>query len=268
MPSLRRLLASLLLIAAGPCLAHDCPRDYRVGVSPIGYSYYLDAQGQPTGSSFDFYAELSRRSGCNFKLTAVPRARSWYLLEKQEVDLITPTIRTPERDHLGVFIEYFRGHSDLLIRRELAAQIHSLSDFIAQPTLQLGLVRGHSNGPALDGQIALLDGNRVQYAADPHNVFLRLQAGRIQGTIMPAGLYQKEVDDLALHDQLQLIRIAEADAFATGAYLSRLSMGPKELAHLQQHIQSMLDDGTLRELLTRRHGKPLTDRYYLDTPAP
>lgn len=268
-PLLRRRLSSLLvLLLSGSALAGTpCNREYRVGVSPIGYSYYLDAEGQPTGSSFDFYEELSRRSGCRFQLDPMPRARAWYLLERHQVDLITPTFRTPERDHLARFVEYFKTRSDLLIRRELGPRIKSLSDFLDDPALQLGMVRGHVNGPRLDDRLTQLPAARLQLSPDAHNVFIRMMAGRVDGTLMTAGLYQKEVDMLDLHDQLQLVRLPEADALPTGAYLSRLSLSLSERRHLEQHIRAMLNDGTLRTLLSRRHGKPLTDRYY-ELPAP
>ena len=244
-----------------------CSREYRVGVSPIGYSYYLDKQGQLTGSSIDFYAELSRRSGCRFRIDPMPRARAWYLLERHEVDLITPTVRTPDRDHLARFVEYFKTRSDLLIRRELGAHINSLDAFLDDPALQLGMVRGHVNGPVLDNRLARLPPGRLSLSPDAHNVFVRLMAERLDGTLMPAGLYQKEVDSLGLHDHLQLIRLPEADALPTGAYLSRLSLTLSERRHLERHIRAMLEDGTLRTLLSRRHGKQLTDRYY-EIPAP
>lgn len=237
-----------------------------MGVSPIGYSYYLDKQGQPTGSSIDFYAELSRRSGCRFRIDPMPRARAWYLLERHQVDLITPTVRTPERDHLARFVEYFKSRSDLLVRREPGPQINSLKAFLNDSSLRLGMVRGHVNGPALDDRLARLPAERLNLSPDAHNVFVRLMAGRIDGTLMPAGLYQKEVDSLGLHDRLQLIRLPQADALPTGAYLSRLSLTPSERRHLERHIRSMLEDGSLRTLLSRRHGKQLTDRYY-ETPA-
>ena len=164
-----------------------------------------------------------------------------------------------------------KGHGEyagqLLIRRELGAHINSLDAFLDDPALQLGMVRGHVNGPVLDNRLARLPPGRLSLSPDAHNVFVRLMAGRLDGTLMPAGLYQKEVDSLGLHDHLQLIRLPEADALPTGAYLSRLSLTLSERRHLERHIRAMLEDGTLRTLLSRRHGKQLTDRYY-EIPAP
>ena len=77
-----------LLLSSAPSLAGEhCPRTYRVGVSQIGYSYYLLDDGTPAGSSFDFYAELARRSGCTFEIDPLPRARAWHEAKLQHLDI-------------------------------------------------------------------------------------------------------------------------------------------------------------------------------------
>ena len=113
-PVAKRVRAAGLLLAATlglllnsvPSLAGEhCPRTYRVGVSQIGYSYYLLDDGTPAGSSFDFYAELARRSGCTFEIDPLPRVRVWHEARLQHLDIISPTIRTAERDQVGVFLD-------------------------------------------------------------------------------------------------------------------------------------------------------------------
>jgi hypothetical protein len=108
----------------------------------------------------------------------------------------------------------------------------------------------------------------VEYSAYPSNIFLKLQAGRIQATLMTAGLYQKELDQLGLHDQLRIIHVPESDAFSIGLYLSRLTLASQEIDWLSQHVQAMISDGSLRKLLSRNHGKALTAEFYLPAPAP
>lgn len=261
MPVIALLLG--LLLSGATWAENKCSHAYRVGISQIGYSYYLLDDGTPAGSSFDFYEELGQRSGCTFQLWPLPRMRAWYGAGMQQLDIVSPTIRTPERDQMGVFVEYFQSRNDILIDRRHGEGINSLEQLLANPNINLGLVRGHSAGPFFDQRLAPLHGQRrIQLSNSPGNLFLKLQAGRIQATIMTAGIYQKELDDLALGEQLRIIQVPESDAFSIGLYLSRQTLTPASIDWLQLHIQAMIDDGTLRKILARRHGRALTERFY------
>lgn len=259
-----------LLLNSTPSLAGEhCPRPYRVGVSQIGYSYYLLDDGTPAGSAFDFYAELSRRSGCTFALDPLPRMRAWHEAKLQHLDIISPTIRTPQRDEVGVFIEYFKVRNDILVDRRAGEHIQSLEQLLADPKAKIGLVRGHSSGPYFDERLHPLEQQqRLELSPYPSNIFVKLQAGRIQATVMTAGLYQKELDQLGLQDQVRIIHVPESDAYGIGLYLSRLTLGRQEINWLSQHVQAMISDGSLRKLLSRNHGRALTAEFYQATPAP
>ena len=193
-----------LLLSSAPSQASEhCPRTYRVGVSQIGYSYYLLDDGTPAGSSFDFYAELARRSGCTFEIDPLPRMRAWHEAKLQHLDIISPTIRTAERDQMGVFIEYFKARNDILVDRRAGEHIQSLEQVLADPKVKIGLVRGHSSGPYFDKRLQALEKlQRIEFSSYPSNIFIKLQAGRIQATLMTAGIYQKELDQLGLQDQV------------------------------------------------------------------
>lgn len=267
-----RTLALLLglLLAQSPALAEGhCPQPLRVGISQIGYSYYLREDGTPAGSSFDFYDELARRSGCVFELVAQPRIRAWHETEQRHLDIVSPTFRTPERDRHGQFVEYFRNRNDLILLRGPGKKIATFEQLLADPAISIGLVRGHSNGAYFDERLQpLMDTPRIQLSPTAHNVFLKLRAGRIQATLMTAGLYQKELDDLALSDEVRVIQVPQADTLSIGLYLSRLTLTPATIDWLSQHVRAMVDDGTLRRLLSRQHGKRLTERFYAPTKSP
>ena len=263
------LLLCLLLLSGAAQAASNCSHAYRVGISQIGYSYYLLDDGTPAGSAFDFYKELGQRSGCTFQLWPLPRMRAWHEADLQQLDIISPTIRTAERDQQGVFVEYFKNRNDILIDRRHGAGIDSLAQLLADPSIKIGLIRGHSNGPYFDRQLLpLIDQQRIQLSTTPRNLFHKLKAGRIQATVMTAGIYQKELDDLALHEQLRIIRVPESDAFSVGLYLSHLTLDGQEIDWLGQHVRTMISDGTLRKLLSRNHGKALTAEFYQTAPTP
>jgi polar amino acid transport system substrate-binding protein len=263
------LLLGLLLIQTQALAETPCPQPLRVGISQIGYSYYVREDGTPAGSSFDFYNELTRRSGCVFELIPQPRVRTWHEAEQRHLDIVSPTFRTPERDRHGQFVEYFRNRNDLILLRDLAQKITTFEQLLDDPTIVIGLVRGHSNGAYFDARLQALMGTpRVQLSPNAHNVFLKLRAGRIQATLMTAGLYQKELDELELSDDVRIIQVPQADALAVGLYLSRLTLTPPTSDWLSQHVRAMVEDGTLRALLSRRHGKRLTERFYTPTKSP
>jgi polar amino acid transport system substrate-binding protein len=263
------LLFCLLLLSGATQAASNCSHAYRVGISQIGYSYYLLDDGTPAGSSFDFYQELGQRSGCTFQLRPLPRMRAWHEADLQHLDIVSPTIRTAERDRQGVFVEYFKNRNDILIDRRHTAGIDSLAQLLADPSIKIGLIRGHSSGPYFDQRLApLYAQQRIQLSPTAHNLFLKLQAGRIQATVMTAGVYQKELDDLALGEQLRIIQVPESDAFGVGLYLSRRTLDQASIDWLRQHVQAMIADGTLRKLLSKQHGKALTERFYEQAPIP
>ena len=72
----------------------------------------------------------------------------------------------------------------------------------------------------------------------------------------------------ALSDEVRVIQVPQADALSIGLYLSRLTLTPATIDWLSQHVRAMVDDGTLRRLLSRQHGKRLTERFYAPTKSP
>lgn len=150
------LLVGLLLSPAATLAEPHCPQPLRVGISQIGYSYYLREDGTPAGSSFDFYDELARRSGCVFTLVPQPRIRAWHDTEQRHLDIVSPTFRTAERDQYGQFVEYYRNRNDLIIHRSQSPHIDSLEQLLADPGISIGLVRGHANGPYFDERLQRL----------------------------------------------------------------------------------------------------------------
>lgn len=266
MPAIVLLLC--LLFSGLAWADRNCSHAYRVGISQIGYSYYLLDDGTPAGSSFDFYEELGQRTGCTFQLWPLPRMRVWHEADMQQLDIISPTIRTAERDQQGVFVEYFKNRNDILIDRRQGAGIDSLEQLLANPNIKIGLIRGHSSGPYFDQRLApLYAQQRIQLSPTANNLFLKLQAGRIQATVMTAGVYQKELDELALGEQLRIIQVPESDAFSVGLYLSRRTLDQTSIDWLRKHVQAMISDGTLRKLLRKQHGKALTERFYEQAPT-
>ena len=78
---------AVLLLSGAAQAASNCSHTYRVGISQIGYSYYLLDDGTPAGSAFDFYKELGQRSGCTFQLWPLPRMRAWHDAGLQQLDI-------------------------------------------------------------------------------------------------------------------------------------------------------------------------------------
>ena len=265
------LVATLsLLLNSPPSVASEhCSRPYRVGVSQIGYSYYLLDDGTPAGSSFDFYAELGRRSGCTFEIDPLPRARAWHEAKLQHLDIISLIILMAERDQVAALFAYSKARNANRVARRAGEHIQSLEQLLADPKVKIGLVRGHSSGPYFDKRLQALEKlQRIEFSSYPSNIFIKLQAGRIQATLMTAGVYQKELDQLGLQDQVRIIHVPESDAFSIGLYLSRLTLSRAEIDWLSQHVQAMISDGSLRKLLSRNHGKALTAEFYQTAPTP
>lgn len=262
--------AAALWLMAGVALANgngQCARPLQVAVSDLGLGSYQE-QGQIRGLIPAIMQELEARTGCPLRLAFMPRARALVAFDRGEVDIITSMLRTPERDQLGVYLPYGYTKHDLLVVPEAAAGINSLSDFIRQPELTLGIVRGIRTSSRIDGQVEqLLVIRRAEYSSDFAGLSAKLSARRVQAAMMPNALHLKLRRDGQLPADLVIVDVPEARPQQLGLYVNRSSVPATVTARLGERLAAMVHSGWVRQAYVKYFGEAETRRMYLAAEA-
>ena len=133
MQHVHALVAAFLIFAAGAVLATDkpdCNRPLTLALHDHGLLYSSDTG---TGIDKDVADELIRRSGCKIRISVMPRARIWQLIESGALDFSLSGITNAERERFAGFAWYFANKYYLLVRRD--AGVAEQAAFERQPTI-------------------------------------------------------------------------------------------------------------------------------------
>lgn len=248
-----RRLAWVLLAGAlaSPALRAACARPYRVGVSPLGWAVF-EQDRKLHGYVPDVIRELAARSGCALNLEMRPRARVLLEFSRGELDVLTSAQATPERDKLGQFLPFGASELDLVARDSVPRDIISLEQFVAQPGLTLGLVRGVILNPRMDALIERLRAQgRLELAADFDNLASRMAVGRFDASIYPSAIHSKQLHDGLLPAGLRVIDLPESSPFAIGFYLHWEKVAEADRQLLLQALRELVQEGRIEAIYRR-----------------
>ena len=188
---------ALLLFAAAPASAASPPcgdRPIRLAFFEYGL-YYSHGEGIDK----DLVDALRQRSGCRFEVSVQARARIWKDLRSGALDMATSALETPERDEFVWFEPYLWIKNMAVLPADVGQKVGTPADFLAQPKLMLGVVRGFKHGEELDRWIDLLRRkNRVVEYVDADLLFRNLAAHRVDGAIADALVYRRLLDAATL----------------------------------------------------------------------
>lgn len=247
-------LFSLLLVvpaqATSLCLVNKA---IQFSHHPFGY-FYSDGQG----IDVDLVAELSRRSGCPFVETVKPRSRIWRELEEGTLEMAGNGIETEQRDKFAAFIPYMAVRAKLLYLGNDTAPT-TVEDLLQQP-VRVGIVRSFKHGEPYDGAVEQLrQQGKVVEARDMQQLFEWLQKSRINVAITHPVVYQRYLPMLQL-DKLQIVDLAtQQPTLKVGVVLSRKRFSAEQIEGWRKLLQSMRDDGTLRNIYTQHIGADNAD---------
>ena len=238
----------------------QCGRPLKVALSDLGLGSYVE-QGQIRGLMPDLIAELQARTGCNFDLVFLPRARALMDFDHGTVDIITSMLRTAARDRVGAYLPYGYTKHDLLVVPEAAAGLQGLADIIRRPELTLGVVRGIRTSERIDAHLEqLLAIRRAEYSTDFANLAAKLSARRVQAALMPNAVYLKLRRDGALPADLVVVDEPEARPQMLGLYVNRQAVAARTLALLEKQLDDMVRSGWMRQRYAQHFGEAETRR--------
>lgn len=244
-----RLLALLLLF---PLYAFaECVVSVRWN-DDVPYSF-KDAQGAIHGISADITSEVLRRMDCTPRWVEMPWARALIELEAGRLDVLPGALRKPEREVYALFsVPYNNAPNRLYLSRRAATRAlpASIEQLLASD-LRLGVQIGVAYGGGFDALLASPGfATRLEKTGARKQLWLMLDAGRIDGVIADEFTAPRELKEIGLTDQVVATEIAFTHEPALIAF-SKRTVSAEFVALFNRHFKAMLHDGSYVEILER-----------------
>ncbi|WP_290610235.1 substrate-binding periplasmic protein [Arsukibacterium sp. UBA3155] len=214
------------------------------------YFHDYDATTTPTGPSVELMQELARRVG--FELNFTPRtnlARCLKLMEQGKVDLMTNLKFSEQRNQFMVLLPYSNNIAESLFLRlnderliQSQAQLRGLT---------LATLRHFLYNPAT--MVLIAEESRHIAQVDSIEIGLEmLLRNRIDGLVAPTISTTEAIN--AASSYQHRFKIAPIDFSGTAPNnihlaIARNSQNKALIPLLQQHLQAMIDDGTVARLI-------------------
>ncbi len=253
---LRTTLLTILLMAMAPVVVAgpvDCGKEpIRMALYETGSFYFIE-NGQARGSDKDIFEELVKRSGCRFDTKVIVRARIWADLASGDLDMSVSGIQTPERDKFAWFAPYLTMKNYAIVDVDVARKVRQSSDFLAQPTLQFGVVRAFKHGDHQDRWLETLRAaGRVQESPDVETLFRKLKERRVDAIFSQPPTYRKKIADLGMESRIQAQDWTPGEkGVPHGLILAKSRFNEKDAEQWRALIETMRKDGTLKKIFSR-----------------
>src|SRR5471030_585141 len=225
---------------AGDAQAAACG-DISVAFYENGALFYHDTAGAWNGIDKDVVAELARRLGCRFHSYTDSRVRIWTAMSMGSLDMAMSGVDTPEREAYARFVPYFVSHNYVLLKKDVAAQVHGLDDFLSKTDYRVGIIKSFSHGG-------------VYEAADYPAVLNMLKIGRVQAILGMNTSWGGLLKQPAMAGQISVMDWAPHDVVTSALVLSRKTISDATAARFAAAIRAMRDDGTLKAIFERHVG--------------
>lgn len=262
MTVLRAVTPALFFLAyATAHAAGNCP-PARAGISDLGFTAYREA-GQFGGSNVDLLHELQRRSGCPIELIWFPHGRLYAQFYDGQLELTGASLRTPERDHYGVWLPYTYTQFELVLRNDSAGKFRSLAEFVEHSTARLNVPRGISYSPAALVQMQRLQlQGRLEYVNDYEAVFRKIVAGRAEGTLASPTIHLRYQRQHQLLGQMKASFFSESPRTIVGLYISR-QVAPEIRRRYADSLRSIISDGSVQRYNAHYLGEEISRQMFL-----
>ena len=223
-----------------------------------GALYYRAPDGEWSGIDKDVVAELGRRSGCRFHSLTDSRVRIWAMLNAGNVDMSVSAIPTPERRKFARFVPYISTRNYLLLPKNVAANVHSLDEFLAEPSYKVAVVKSFKHGPTYDAWLDKLRAQgRVYESADYTSLVHLFKIGRVQAILSLATSWTPLAKQGGLPEDFQAMDWAPKDMVVGALVISRQTVPAGTVGLLEKTIREMRADGTLKSIFERHVGAEL-----------
>jgi len=204
------------------------------------------------GIDKDLVDELQKRSGCRFDIQVQARARTWEELRTGALDMATSALETPERDQVDWFEPYLRIKNLAVLPDDVGKSVKNAADFLAQPKLILGVVRGFKHGEDYDRWVdRLRRDNRVIEYVDAELLFLNLAAHRVDGAIADPLVYHLLLEPAQLNRMTIEDWIPSQPGDSVNLVFSKAHFDRARIEAWRGLIRQMSADGTIADIFRR-----------------
>ena len=244
----RLLLLSMLTLSASLALAHDkpdCGRPLSLALHEHGLLYSAQT-GE--GIDKDIADELARRSGCKLRVSVMPRARIWQLIEAGALDFSLSGITNEARERFASFAWYVSNKYYLLVRKDTG--VKTLADFERNPALTLGVIRSFRYSPTANRLVdTLSDAHRVSFANSLDPLYQVLLENRVQAMIIEPFDYPT-IERATIRAQTTILEFDDP-AVLHGLIMSKRSVPPPQQQAWRAVIDEMRADGTMQRIFEK-----------------
>ena len=242
--AIARERASLVTEPPAPCLA-----PLRMGVSTVGLAYFKRSDGLAAGFDLDISRELARRLACPVKLIEMGRQPLFLALSQgATLDIVGSAMQRQERDRYGEFVQTGRVRTQLLVSRRLAVPGFDLNRFVADPSLRLGVLEGSFYSEYVDARVSVLQQRGQVLWVSEDRMLADLVEGRIDGLLVTQTVSYAALHDPAGGAELRVVPIPESPPYASGFYLSRMTLSEARRMAIADALHNMLRDGTMQRI--------------------
>jgi polar amino acid transport system substrate-binding protein len=220
----------------------SCQRTYVVGVAESGRYVYLENL-QIKGTLPTLLNDVSRRTGCRFKIEILPRARFWIEWDAQTVDIVGVVVPTPERDKSGAFVMLGPLRLTLNTFGTAAAppnqSLENWLDLPSRPTL--GYLRSSVYGAPVQ---RLIDSpshqGQVDASADNNTLVRKLFARHLTGILMNRETFKETAEALGFDASIMSRHhVQELPDVPIGLYLNLANISAQDRQTLIPEIATL-----------------------------
>jgi polar amino acid transport system substrate-binding protein len=240
-----------LLLASSNIVLAEVRQPITFAVYEFGYAY---SESDKAGIDKDLALELAKRSGREFKIILMSRARIWKELESGDVMMTSSAIQTSSRDQFVYFVPIMSEKNYVITLKN--SGFKNLSDFNQKQSAIFGVIHGFHHGKLLDAFVDNLQkNNRVHEVVEIEQLYGMLGKGRIDaffGQRIAGDYYLKK-----LHMQDEVLTtdwFSNEPPVVLNIALSKKAFFPDEFTMWQKIIKTMLDDGTLEKIYAKYMG--------------
>ncbi|NQZ30916.1 MAG: transporter substrate-binding domain-containing protein [Oceanospirillaceae bacterium] len=236
------LIIICLLLFSSLSYAGNCMSFRVIKNAPIGY---LNDQGVPTGTHWDYLQAISERSGLCINLKLLPYARLWRSLETGTIDGAI-IFRSDDRQHIVNYVSKIRSLKTVVIPSNNV----KLTDYRDLTKIIIGKTRGTRLNDTfdMDKNLNVISLNGYKQAAG------MLGAGRLDAI---AGSGVVLTYQLNLYGGIENVNIAGRLVLGSREQwlqLSKTSPHQDKIPLLQQAITELSEEGVFDKIMDKHYG--------------
>ncbi|MBL8709155.1 MAG: transporter substrate-binding domain-containing protein [Rhodospirillaceae bacterium] len=221
-----------------------CTDPVAVGVYEFGAWYSKGA-----GFTVDLLNELSRRSSCVFVLREIPRADVWRAMSSGEIDIVTASISTAERERHARFVRFLNIRNLMIGRIGTDPRIDSIDSFLTGRKGRIGVIDGFLYGSYFDFRLrSLLGDARIVATAAPDELFELLRRGEVDAILAPSVHYFHYLNEAERKSHFYVVDTSQAVPPTSGLAFSRRRFSAWQSDNWMRLIEAMLLDRSLLAL--------------------